>query len=135
MEYQEFMARTQEAARLMRSGPMQEAIDYLYLLFLSDISDLDKAVICTNLAAVYDRMGNTEAAIVWYDKGMELEGNYSRYEVAEKKAQYLSLLGKSRDAVPIYENLLNQPFLSESDKERIRKIIQTMLGQAMRQWK
>lgn len=97
MEYQEFINRMQQASQLMGSSRMQDTVDYLYLLFLSDISDIDKAGICINLATVYDRMGNTETAITWYDKGVDLEQNYSRFEVAEKKAEYLSQLGRNRD--------------------------------------
>jgi tetratricopeptide (TPR) repeat protein len=134
MEYPEFVNRMQQASQLMSSSRMQETIDFLYLLFLSDISDIDKAGISLNLASVYDRMGNTETAITWYDKGIDLEQNYSRFEVAEKKAQYLSQLGRSREAVKIYENLIKQPFVSEADKERMRKTIQQYLGQTTRQW-
>jgi len=135
MEYQEYLNRTQQASQIMKAGRLQEAVDFLYLFFLSDISDIDKVSICNDLATVYDRMGNTEDAISWYDKGVDIEQNYSRYEILEKKAQYLSLIGRSKDAVPIYESLLKQPFVSEADKERMRKTTQTLLGQAMRQWK
>jgi len=54
--------------------------------------------------------------------------------VAEKKAQYLSQLGFSNQAVPIYESLMKQPFVSEDEKERMRKTIQNFLGKAMRGW-
>ena len=134
MEYQEFVNRMAQASKLMSTSRMQDTVDYLYLLFLSDISDIDKAGICISLANVYDRMGNTETAITWYDKGVDLEQNYSRFEVSEKKAQYLSQLGRSRDSVLIYEMLIKQPFVSEADKERMRKITQNYLGQATRPW-
>ena len=134
MEYQEFVSRTQQANQLMSSGRFQETVDFLYLLFLSEVSDIDKAGICINLATVYDRMGNTETAITWYDKGIGLEQNYSRFEVSEKKAQYLSQLGRSKESVAIYETLIKQPFVSEADKERMRKTIQAFLGQTTRQW-
>ena len=135
MDYQEYLNRSQQATELMSSGRLQETIDFLYLLFLSDISDIDKAGICASLATVYDRMGNTDSAISWYDKGIDLEHMYCRFDVSEKKAQYLSQLGRSKEAVPIYETLITQPFVSEVDKERMRKAIQIFLGQAMRQWK
>jgi len=134
MEYQEYVNRIQQAAQLISSSRFQETVDFLHLLFLSDISDIDKASICINLATVYDRMGNTEMAISWYDKGINLEQNYSRFEVSEKKAQYLSQLGRSKESVTIYEALIKQPFISEVDRERMRKIIQTFLGQTTRQW-
>jgi len=135
MDYQEYLNRSQQASELMSSGRLQETIDFFYLLFLSDISDIDKAGICASLATVYDRMGNTDSAISWYDKGIDLEHIYCRFDVSEKKAQFLSQLGRSKEAVPIYESLITQPFVSEVDKERMRKTIQIFLGQAMRQWK
>jgi tetratricopeptide (TPR) repeat protein len=135
MEYQEYLERMQKASELMKSAHLQEAVDFLYLLFLSDISDLDKAIICTDLATVYDRQGNTDEAISWFDKGVDLEQNYSRFEAMEKKAQYLAQFGRATEAAQIYENLIKQPFVMETDKERMRKIIQTFLGQTMRQWK
>ncbi len=135
MDYQEYLNRTQQASQLVKSARLQEAVDCLYVLFLSDISDIDKVSICADLATVYDRMGQTEEAISWYEKGVDIEQNYSRFDILEKKAQYLSLIGRSIDAVPIYESLIKQPFVSETDKERMRKTIQTFLGQAMHQWK
>jgi len=134
MDYQEFVSRTNQAAQLKSMGRLQETVDFLYQFFLSDVSDIDKAHLCAELAAVYDRLGNTETAITWFDKGIELEQLYSRHEVTEKKAQYLSTLGRSRDAVPIYEKLIRQPYVGEADKDRMRKVIQTLLGQTMRQW-
>ena len=135
MEYKEFVNRSQQAAQLIQSGRLKEAEDALYQLILSDISDLDKSAFCADLATVYDRMGKTDEALAWYDKGVSYEQMYSRYEMAEKRAQYLSLIGRSKDAVPIYETLIKQPFVSEAEKERMRKGIQTLLGMAMRQWK
>ena len=135
MDYQEYLNRTQQASELMSSGRLQETIDFLYLLFLSDISDIDKVSICANLATVYDRMGITESAISWFDKGIDLELIYCRFEVTEKKAQYLSQLGRSNEALPIYETLISQPFVSEADKDRMRKTIQVFLGQTTRPWK
>jgi tetratricopeptide (TPR) repeat protein len=134
MEYQEFSNRMQHASDLVQSPHLQEAVDFLYLLFLSDISDLDKVIICTDLATVYDRMGNTDDAISWFDKGVDLEQNYSRFGALELKAQYIAKLGKAKEAAQIYENLIKQPFVMEADRERMRKITQTFLGQTMRQW-
>ena len=135
MQYQEYINRTQQASQLMDSGRLQDTVDFLYLLFLADISDIDKASVTADLAAVYDRMGNTETALSWYDKGIDLEQLYCRYEVSEKKAHYLSQLGRSKDAVPIYDALIKQPFVTEIEKERMRKILQSLLGQASGQWK
>jgi tetratricopeptide (TPR) repeat protein len=123
MQYQDYIQKVEQVSKLIREAYFKEAVVALYQLILSDISDIDKAEICANLAVVYDRMGNTDEALVWYEKGISYEQNYYRFEVAEKKAQYLSQLGQSNQAVPIYESLMKEPFVSEAEKERMRKII------------
>jgi len=134
MQYQEYVQRVQQTSQLIQEAHHKEAVETLYQLILSDISEIDKADMCVNLAVVYDRMGNTDEAMAWYEKGIAYEQNYCRFEVAEKKAQYLSQLGLSNQAVPIYESLMKQPFVSEGEKERMRKTIQSFLGKAMRGW-
>jgi tetratricopeptide (TPR) repeat protein len=135
MEYKEFVSRTQQAAQLTKTGRYKEAEVCLYKLFLSNISDIDKINSCAALAVVYDRLGSTEEALTWFDKGIDIEQTYGRYEVAEKKAQYSAQLGRRTAAASIYETLIKQPFVSESEKERMRKTIQILLGQSTQQWK
>jgi tetratricopeptide (TPR) repeat protein len=134
MDYQDYVRLASQISQLMASNKLKEAIDALYQLILSDISDVDKAAMCINLATVYDRLGNTEEALTWYDKGIAYEQEYCRYDVPEKKAQYLSQLGKNNEAVLIYEGLIKEHFVSESDKERMRKTIQAFLGKAKYGW-
>jgi tetratricopeptide (TPR) repeat protein len=134
MLYQDYVQRVQQVTQLIQDAHYQRAVDALYPLIMSDVSDIDKADLCARLASVYDRMGNTDEALSWYEKGIAYEQNYYRYEVTEKKAQYLSQLGRSSQAVPMYETLMQQPFVSESEKERMRKVIQSLLGKAMRGW-
>ena len=134
MQYSEYLRQVEQVSQLVREARYKQAVDSLYQLILSDISDIDKADLCTQLATVYDRMGNTNDAVAWYEKGISYEQNYCRYEVAEKKAQYLSQLGRNDQAVPIYESLLKQPFVSEAEKERMRKTMKIFLGKAMRTW-
>jgi tetratricopeptide (TPR) repeat protein len=135
MQYQEYVQRVQHSAQLIKDSHYKEAVEALYQLILSDISEIDKADLCVNLAVVYDRMGKTDEALSWFDKGVAYEQTYCRFEVAEKKAQFLSQLGLSKQAVPIYESLMKQPFVSESEKERMRKTIQSFLVKDMRNWK
>ena len=136
MEYQEFTSRTQQASQLMKALRWKEAEVCLYKLYLSDISDFDKSNACATLAVVYDRMGNTEEALSWFDKGIDIEQTYSRYEVSEKKSQFLAQLGRRNEAVAIYEALIKQPYVGEAEKERMRKTIQSLLvGQTTHIWK
>ncbi len=134
MEYSEFTRLLREADGLLSSGRLKEAETALYQLIMKDISDLDKAALCVKMAFIFDRQGNSEEALSWYEKGTAYEQLYCRYEIAEKKADYLSQLGRSKEAVPIYETLVKQPFITEADKDRMRKIIQTLVGKTMREW-
>ena len=134
MDYQEYVRMSGRITQLMASNKLQETVDTLFQFLLSDISDIDKAGMCSNLATVYDRLGKTEDALTWYDKGIAYEQAYCRYDVTEKKAQYLSQLGKNNEAVLIYEGLIKEHFVSEIEKERMRKIIQTYLSRATRSW-
>ena len=91
-------------------------MEALYELIISDVSEIDKADLCADLARVYERMGNTTEAENWYDKGISFEQIYCRFEVTEKKAQYLSQQGRNDEAVKLYKPLMKQPFVSESEK-------------------
>jgi tetratricopeptide (TPR) repeat protein len=135
MDYQEYVRSTQQAEQLVRDGRFKDAVNALYKLILSDISDIDKAGLCADLANVYDKLGDTEDALAWYDKGITAEQAYCRFGAAEKKAQYLSVLGRSSDGVKIYEELLKQPFVSEGDKERMRQMTKTLLSKSLGAWK
>jgi tetratricopeptide (TPR) repeat protein len=135
MDYQKYIQLKNQISQLIASNKFKEAIDALYPLVLSDIADIDKAAACMDLATAYDRLGNTDDALSWYDKGIAIEQVYCRYVASEKKAQYLSQLGRNKEALPIYEALIKENFVSESEKERMRKTMQALLGKSMRQWK
>jgi tetratricopeptide (TPR) repeat protein len=135
MDYQEYVRAKQQAEQLVQNGKLKEAVDAFYKLILTDISEIDKASLCVALANVYDKQGNTDEALAWYNKGIAAEQAYYRFEVAEKKAQYLSVLGRSSDGVKIYEELVKQPFVSEAEKERMRQMTKTLLTKSMGRWK
>jgi tetratricopeptide (TPR) repeat protein len=134
MQYQEYMQEVELITKLIKDANYNEAVDALFQLILSDISDIDKAALCAQLAVVFDRLRNEKEALAYFDKGISFEQNWCRYEVTEKKAQYLSQLGRSDQAVPIYESLLKQPFISESEKDRMRKTLQTFLRKTIGSW-
>ncbi len=59
MQYQDYTQRVQQTSQLVQDARYKEAVDALYQLILSDISDVDKADLCADLAGVYDRMGKS----------------------------------------------------------------------------
>ncbi len=135
MEYPEFVRRVQEAANLAETGRSNEAVNAYYQLILSDVSDIDKAALSVSLAILHDKLGKTEEALSWFDKGIEAERTYCRYEVTEKKADYLSQLGQNTGAAALYEDLVVQPYVSEAEKERMRSIIKRLLTKSLGAWK
>ncbi len=135
MEYEQFLRLSHDANALVQDGRLKEAEATLLQLVMSDISELDRAGICAMMASVYDRLGNSEEALAWLDKGIACEQSYCRFEIEEKKAEYLSQLGRHTEAVSIYEQLLVQPYLTEGDKERVRKIIKAELGKSLSEWR
>ena len=134
MNYQDYIRSIQETEQLAQNGKLKDAVDAYYKLILSEISDIDKAGLCAALALVYDKLGNTEEALSWFDKGIAYDQTYSRFGVAEKKAQYLSTIGRSSAGVAIYEELVKQPYVSEVDKERMRQMTKTLLSKSLGGW-
>ena len=135
MEYVQFLRISQDINALIQDGRLKEAEAALLQLIMSDISELDRASSCAIMASIYDRQGNSEEALSWFDKGISCEQAYCRFEIEEKKAEYLSQLGRHTEAARIYEQLLIQPYLTEGDKERIRKLIQAELGRSLSGWR
>ena len=87
MEYEEYINRSNQASHLIESGRLKEALVSLYELFPSDLS--------------------------YYAKDTHLELSCSRFEAAGQNPHYLSLVGHSQEAVPIYESLITKPFDSQ----------------------
>jgi tetratricopeptide (TPR) repeat protein len=123
MEFEEYRQLTQQAATLVGEGRFGQAIDVLNRLIGSNISDRDKAMMCLNLAFVYDKMDKSPEALTWYDQGIAYERRHCQFHVTESKAAYLANQGRIDESLAIYEELARQPYLLESDKERIRGAI------------
>jgi len=128
MDFQEYTKRVQRAAQLVERGDYEGAITLLRALIDSDISDRDKAMMCVNLAVVYNKLDRMQEALAWYDKGIAYERRHSRSFVAESKAAYLAERGLVQESVAIYEDLFTQPYLDEGEKERIGKNLEMLRG-------
>ena len=126
MNYIEHPQLSQQVATFVEQKKYGEAVKTLEKLFSSDISDLDKAMQCLNMAIVYEKQGEMETALKWYDKGIVYEKPYSRFYTREQKAIYLAQKSKVQESLSIYEELLRQPYLTENDKERMRRNIQQL---------
>jgi tetratricopeptide (TPR) repeat protein len=126
MEYQEYVRSAERASQLVERGDYEDAIEILRKLVSSDISRIDKAMMCLNLAVVYDKTGNLEEALSWYDEGADYERVHDWHYVAERKAAYLAEKGRYRKSLDEYEKLLRRSGLTEGDNERIERQVETL---------
>ncbi|MBI1318542.1 MAG: hypothetical protein GC168_06300 [Candidatus Hydrogenedens sp.] len=119
MEYQTYYDLARKGAAFDEAGDQHAAIEVFIGLVNSDISDLDKANMCYNVAHCCDKLGQTEQALAWYAEGAAYEKPYCRIQLHEWQASYLAKLGRDAEALAIYESLYEQPYLLEIEKERI----------------
>jgi tetratricopeptide (TPR) repeat protein len=121
VNYQVYIEVAQEAARLVESGEYDSAIAIFRSLLDSDISDLDKSVMCLNMAVVHDKLGRSDEALACHDRGIAYEHSHGRFTVTEHKAAYLAEIGEWQPSLDLYEQLLKRPDLTDTDNERIRQ--------------
>jgi tetratricopeptide (TPR) repeat protein len=126
MKYREYVEAVQHAAKLVEGGDHETAISLFRGLLARDISDVDKAMICLNIAIVLDKLGRPEEALSWYGTGADYEHRHARHFVAERRAAYLAEKGRHHESLALYRELLGRPALTEEDKERIRQNIELL---------
>lgn len=127
MQYGTYTDRVRQMASLVEAGKYAKALAMLNELIASDIADTDKAVMCMNAAVVSDKLGNTDEALGWYDRGVEFERLAGSFFVTERRAAFLAEKGRDGESVTRYQELLVHPALSETDKLRIRENIDALL--------
>lgn len=126
MDYQEYQNRIARGAQMFEAGNYAAALEIFTALVNSDISDIDKARMSMNVAAIYEKMGNVNDALQWYTRAIQFEKPHARFEAQEYLAAYLIEIGRGRDALRIFESLLPSSHLTEEDKMRLRGKIQQL---------
>jgi tetratricopeptide (TPR) repeat protein len=128
--YSDYVDRMQQGADAVDAGRRDLAIAIFEDLLTTDISPIDKAVVCVNLATISDQLGEPERALRYYDRGITLEQALCRTFAAEAQAAYLHGIGRVRESLRAYESLRRSGWLSEADKQRIDTNIAT-IGQQL----
>lgn len=129
MDYQEYCDAMQRVADQVDAARYDEAIAGLRALLDSDLLDADKAVLCLNMAVVYDKLGKPSEVMAWYDRGTDYERAYRRHMVAEHRAGWLYTAGRHDEALAAYEWLAGQRSLGESEKQRLTHNVTTLRAQ------
>ena len=120
MQFEQYQESVERVAMLVEQEHYQPALEILRNLLASEISDLDKALMCVNMATIYERMERIDEALTWYDRGIDYEQPHFRFVVAEHKAAYLAEKSRVSESMAIYEALLRQPYVTEAEKQRFR---------------
>ena len=129
MDYEEYANLAQQAAQFHEAGEHERALKIFRDLLSSDISDLDKVMMCNNISVVLEQMGREQEALASYERGMSYERLHSRTYLAEQRAGYLYRLGRLPESLRAYEELLHRPSLTEEEKQRIRHYIASLRQQ------
>lgn len=123
MDYQVYVDKATAASKKFDEKDYDGAIVAFEELVKSDISDIDKAMMCYNITRACEESGDIELALEWFDYGISLEEPLFRFLVQEHKAAFLANQRRDAESLVLYEMLYAQPYLMESDKERIWKNI------------
>lgn len=107
-----------------------DALTALQALVASGVSDLDKASVCLTAAGVAEKLGRSDEALAWYDRGISYEKHHSRFTVAEHKAAYLAQKGRAQESLALYTRLLGEGSAMEADKDRFRHNVALLKGEA-----
>ena len=129
MDYEEYVNQAHQAAQLVEDGEHERALSIFRLLLSSDISDLDKAMMCHNIGVVQEKIGNEREALTSYEQGMSYERLHGRSFLAEQRAGFLYRTGKLAESLRAYEELLHRASLTEEEKQRMRHNIAALREQ------
>jgi tetratricopeptide (TPR) repeat protein len=125
-DFNRYSEAAQHAAGLMAEGKIDEAIAAFRELAAMDLSDIDRSMMCYNVAQAHEKKGDPRGALSWFERGVAYERPHRRFLVAEGMAFSLSQQGKTDEALRIYEDLLSRGELTEADKLRMRNNIEVL---------
>ena len=107
------------ASRLVEANSREDALTVLRLLAENEAFGAVRVIACTNCALVSEQLGRYEQALDWYDRGIALELPEEMRIASRYKADLLARLGRTKESLALYLELLAQPLRAE-DAEAIR---------------
>lgn len=129
MNYDEYVALAHQGAEADAAGDFEKAVNIFYQLLSTDISDVDKAMMCHNIGVIQEKMGKEQEALASFERGMSYERVHGRIVVAEQRAAYLYRLGRLADSLRAYEELLYRSSLTEEEKHRMKYNVAALRGE------
>lgn len=121
MTYAEYCERCQRVADLVDKQQDYAAAVQVLQGLIDDVSlpDLDRSMMCLNVALVCEKMGHDEHALSWYEHAASIDRPMMRATASMRKADKLIQMKRSADAIALYEDLLGEPFLAMSERHVI----------------
>lgn len=119
-DFNRYSEAARAAAALVEVGKLDEGIAAFRELAAMNISDIDRSMMCFNVAKAYEKKNDPKGALPWYERGVSYERPHRRFMVAENLAYSLLQQGKTDESIRIYEDLLTRGELTENDKVRMR---------------
>jgi tetratricopeptide (TPR) repeat protein len=123
VNYDDFVATARKAFDLAETGDLDGGIKVFQELIETDLPEKDKAYMCLNIAALFHRKGDKEQALAWYGNGVEHDSRENGRFAMEQRAAYLAGLGRVKESLADFHELLKHPTLTNEDKDRIKKNI------------
>jgi hypothetical protein len=121
MDYAEYCDRCQKVADLVeKQQNYAEAVQVLQgLIDDASLPDVDRSMMCLNMALVCEKLGHDDHALAWYDHAASLDRPLMRASSTMRKIDKLIQLKRTADAIALYEDLLGEPFLAMSERHII----------------
>jgi tetratricopeptide (TPR) repeat protein len=121
MTYAEYCDRCQHVAELVdKQKDYAAAVQVLQgLIDDASLPELDRSMMCLNVALVCEKMGHDEHAVSWYEHAASIDRPLMRATATLRKADKLIQMKRTTEAIALYEDLLNEPFLAMSERHVI----------------
>lgn len=126
MNRERYVALATEASGLVDRGEYARAIGIFEEIAASELPDFDLGITWVNIATVEDKRGRPEEALACLARAMDYERKTDSCFIAQHRAAYLSKLGRHRESLSAYRDLLSRPDLKPEDAAVFRANISTL---------
>lgn len=116
----------QEIVKSEKEGSTEKIIELCFRVANLNIPDLEKSVALINAGRIYANLKKVDKSVECYDKAVEIEVKHNRFFALEQKAAVLAELGKYKESLEIYRNLIKRNDLFISDIQRFQNNIDAL---------
>ncbi len=119
-----------EGAALADQGRTQEAITIFQGLLGSVVGDYFRTLSAINIAVLFGKEDQVDAALEWYDQAAGYERAWGTTSSLEAKAIFLHERARHHQAIAIYEELAARPWTTAAERERYATNLAVIRGEA-----